>query len=48
MRIFKSLILAGAAASVLTGAANAQAAPGAPGETPTWAYAAKVGAGRRL
>lgn len=45
MHIFKSLILAGAAASVLTGAANAQTAPGAPGETPTWAYAAKVGAG---
>ena len=45
MSIFKSLILAGAAASVLTGAANAQVAPGAPGETPTWAYAAKVGAG---
>jgi glucoamylase len=45
MRIFKTLILAGAAASALSGAAHAQVAPGAPGEAPTWAYAAKVGAG---
>lgn len=45
MRILKTLILAGAATSVLAGAASAQVAPGAPGEVPTWAYAAKVGAG---
>ena len=31
--------------SLLAGAAAAQSAPGAPGETPTWAYAAMGGAG---
>lgn len=45
MRALKSVILAGTAALALAQPALAQVAPGAPGALPTWAQAAKIGAG---